>query len=252
MALKKAEAGSLHIDALKQGRVTLRMIGTTPLYFNAMSVKAKRTLLIGGGKKTAAERKELKHDPEREFRDSVYRQSSGETLLCFPAPGVKGAMATAALETPGVTKTSVQRLIFLPQQRINVWGKPYLKMDVVRSADMAKTPDIRTRAYLPRWCAEVDIAFVAPTLSVHSVVSLLSNAGVIVGIGDFRQEKGRGSFGTFAVAGDDLGDWADDWAAITAEGRLVQEAALDAPDVADDETAELMAIMSDERMRRAA
>jgi hypothetical protein len=160
-------------------------------------------------------------------------------------------MATAALETPGVTKTSVQRLIFLPQQRINVWGKPYLKMDVVRSADMAKTPDIRTRAYLPRWCAEVDIAFVAPTLSVHSVVSLLSNAGVIVGIGDFRQEKGRGSFGTFAVAGDDLGDWADDWAAITAEGRLVQEAALDAPDVADDETAELMAIMSDERMRRA-
>jgi hypothetical protein len=252
MALKKAEAGSLHIDALKQGRVTLRMIGTTPLYFNAMSVKAKRTLLIGGGKKTAAERKELKHDPEQEFRDSVYRQSSGETLLCFPAPGVKGAMATAALETPGVTKTSVQRLIFLPQQRINVWGKPYLKMDVVRSADMAKTPDIRTRAYLPRWCAEVDIAFVAPTLSVHSVVSLLANAGVIVGIGDFRQEKGRGSFGTFAVSGDDLGDWADDWAAITAEGRLVQEAALDAPDVADDETAELMAIMSDERMRRAA
>lgn len=252
MALKKAEAGSLHIDALKQGRVTLRMIGTTPLYFNAMSVKAKRTLLIGGGKKTAAERKELKHDPEQEFRDSVYRQSSGETLLCFPAPGVKGAMATAALETPGVTKTSVQRLIFLPQQRINVWGKPYLKMDVVRSADMAKTPDIRTRAYLPRWCAEVDIAFVTPTLSVHSVVSLLANAGVIVGIGDFRQEKGRGSFGTFAVSGDDLGDWADDWAAITAEGRLVQEAALDAPDVADDETAELMAIMSDERIRRAA
>ena len=97
MALKKAEAGSLHIDALKQGRVTLRMIGTTPLYFNAMSVKAKRTLLIGGGKKTSAERKELKHDPEQEFRDSVYRQSSGETLLCFPAPGVKGAMATAAL-----------------------------------------------------------------------------------------------------------------------------------------------------------
>jgi hypothetical protein len=83
-------------------------------------------------------------------------------------------------------------------------------------------------------------------------VSLLANAGVIVGIGDFRQEKGRGSFGTFAVSGDDLGDWADDWAAITAEGRLVQEAALDAPDVADDETAELMAIMSDERMRRAA
>ena len=252
MAVKKAEAGTLQIDALKQGRVTLRMIGTTPLYFNAMSVKAKRTLLIGGGKKTAAEKRELKHDPEQEFRDSVYRQRDGETLLCFPAPGVKGAMSTAALETPGVTKSSVQRLIFLPQQKISVWGKPYLKMDVVRSADMNKTPDVRTRAYLPRWCAEVDIAFVTPTLSVHSVVSLLSNAGVIVGIGDFRQEKGRGSFGTFAVAGDDLGEWANDWAEITAEARDVQQAAFDMPEVADDDTADLMDMLMDERQRRAA
>lgn len=252
MAVKKAEAGTLQIDALKQGRVTLRMIGTTPLYFNAMSAKAKRTLLIGGGKKTAAEKKELKHDPEQEFRDSVYRQPSGPTLLGFPAPGVKGAMATAALETPGVTKTSVQRLIFLPQQRINIWGKPFLKMDVVRSADMNRTPDIRTRAFLPRWCAEVDIAFVTPTLSVHSVVSLLSNAGVIVGIGDFRQEKGRGSYGTFAVAGDDLGDWSDYWADVTAEGRAVQEAAMADPEFADEETADLIEMLQDERVKRAA
>lgn len=252
MAVKKAEAGTLYIDALKQGRVTLRMIGTTPLYFNAMSAKAKRTLLIGGGKKTAAEKKELKHDPEQEFRDSVYRLPSGPTLLGFPAPGVKGAMATAALETPGVTKTSVQRLIFLPEQKIKVWGKPFLKCDVVRSADINKTPDIRTRAFLPRWCAEVDIAFVTPTLSVHSVVSLLSNAGVIVGIGDFRQEKGRGSYGTFSVAGENIGDWQDIWDEVTAEGREVQSAAMDDPEYADPETSELMAMLDDERLRRAA
>lgn len=242
---------SLQIDALKQGRVTLRMIGTTPLYFNAMSAKAKRTLLIGGGKKTTAEKKELKHDPEAEYRDSVYRLPSGSTLLGFPAPGVKGAMATAALETPGVTKTSVQRLIFLPEQKIKVWGKPFLRCDVVRSADMNKTPDIRTRAFLPRWCAEVDIAFVTPTLSVHSVVSLLSNAGVIVGIGDFRQEKGRGSYGCFSVHGDDLGDWQETWDSITAEGRDMQQAAMDKPEAADDDTAELLAMLDDERARRA-
>lgn len=249
MAVKKAEAG-LTIDPLKQGRVTLKMIGTTGFYFNAMSAKAKRTLLIGGGKKTAAQRKELKHDPEQEFRDSVYRLPKGETLLGFPAPGVKGAMATAALETAGVTKTSVQRLIFLPEQRIKIWGKPFLKMDVVRSADMNKTPDIRTRAFLPRWCAEVDIAFVTPTLSLHSVVSLLSNAGVIVGIGDFRQEKGRGSYGTFAVAGDDLGEWADTWADITQEGRDIQEAAMDDAEPYDEETADLMAFLEEERKLR--
>lgn len=251
MAIKKAEAGTLQIDALKQGRVTLRMIGMTPLYFNAMSAKAKRSLLIGGGKKTTAERKEIKHNPEEEYRDSVYRMPAGPTLLGFPAPGVKGAMATAALETPGVTKSSVQRLIFLPEQKIKIWGKPFLKMDVVRSADMNKTPDIRTRAFLPRWCAEVEIAFVQPTLSTHAIVSLLQNAGVIVGIGDFRQEKGRGSYGTFAVAGDDLGDWQQYWDEVTQEGRDVQQHALENPEYADDDTVELMDLLDEERERRA-
>lgn len=252
MAIKKAEAGTLQIDALKQGRVTLRMIGMTPFYFNAMSAKAKRSLLIGGGKKTTAERKEIKHNPEEEYRDSVYRMPAGPTLLGFPAPGVKGAMATAALETPGVTKSSVQRLIFLPEQKIKMWGKPFLKMDVVRSADMNKTPDIRTRAFLPRWCAEVEIAFVQPTLSTHAIVSLLQNAGVIVGIGDFRQEKGRGSYGTFAVAGDDLGDWQQYWDEVTQEGRDVQQHALENPEYADDDTVELMDLLDEERERRAA
>ena len=174
MSVKKAETEGLRIEPLKQGRVKLRLIGTTPLYFNSMSAKTKRTLLVGGSKRTAAEKREVKHDPESEYRDSVYTTQDGPTLLCFPAPGVKGAMATAALETAGVTKSSVNRLIFLPERHIKIWGRPYLKMDVVRSADMNKTPDVRTRAYLPRWCAEVDIAFITPTLSMFSVISLLA------------------------------------------------------------------------------
>jgi hypothetical protein len=252
MALKKAETGTLQIDALKQGRIRLRLIGTTPMYMNSMSIKAKRDLLLGGGKKTAAQKKELKHDPESEFRASAHTKREGDTFLCFPAPGVKSAMATAALETAGVTKSSVQRLIFLPEQKIQVWGKPYLKMDVVRSADMNRTPDIRTRCYLPRWVAEVDIAYTMPTLSAHAIISLLANAGAIVGLGDFRQEKGRGSYGTFAVAGDELGDWADYWSEITQEGRAVQQAAMDDPECADDDTLELMDILNEERQRRAA
>jgi hypothetical protein len=83
MVTKKAEAGTLHIDALKQGRVTLTLVGTTGFYYNAMSAKVMRTLLVGGGKKTAAERKNIKHDAEEEYRDSVYRMASGDTFLGF-------------------------------------------------------------------------------------------------------------------------------------------------------------------------
>lgn len=240
----------LQISPLKRGRLTLRLIGETPLYFNAMSAKARRDLLLGGARKTAAQKKDIKHDPIAEFQSSVYREESGPTLLGFPAPAVKAAMATAALETEGVTKTSVQRLIFLPHYRLQIFGRPLLKMDVVRSADIGKTPDVRTRAFLPRWATQVEIAYVTPTLSAHSIASLLVNAGIVCGIGDFRQEKGRGSFGTFRVLGPD--DQDDEWDALMEEGREVQEAAMEAAEPVDAETRELLAQFRQEQLRRAA
>ena len=78
MAVKKAESEGLHIDPLKQGRVTLTLVGMTPLYFNAMSVKAKRTLLLGGGKKKDAApvtpEKEGYDEQERERLDKLFNE----------------------------------------------------------------------------------------------------------------------------------------------------------------------------------
>ncbi len=254
MPTPKKAVAPLEIDRLKQGRVTLRLIGRMPLYYNSMSVKTKRGLLIGNTKKSAAEKKELKHIPEEEFRDSLYKMLTGPTALGFPAPGVKQAMATAALETAGVSKTNVQRLVFMPQEYVPVWGIPLLKMDTVRSADINKTPDVRTRGFLRQWCAEVDIAFTLPTFSPHAIISMMSNAGLICGLGDFRQEKGKGSFGTFDVttadAGGQLNDMFDDLVANA--GREAQEAAIANPQVADEETRELFEFLVEERQRRAA
>jgi len=88
---------------------------------------------------------------------------------------------------------------------------------------------------------------------MHSIVSLLTNAGTIVGIGDFRQEKGRGSFGTFAVTGtEDMGEWQEDWDALMREGRDVQQAFLDNPVAADPDTEEMLEFYREEVIRRAA
>ena len=253
MATVKTTEPTLQIEALKQGRTTYKIVGMTPMYYNSMSVKAKRSLLIGGGKKTASEKKEIKHNPEEEFRDSVYRSKEGPTLLCFPASGIKKAMGTAALVTEGVHKTTVNRLIFLPQEYISIWGVPKLRMDVVRSADINKTPDIRTRAFLPRWCGEISMAYVTPALSHYNVASLLMNAGVVAGIGDFRQEKGAGSFGCFRILDETDAEDMKLWAEMTAnEGREAQEEALLHPMPADDDTKELWDMLRQERIRRAA
>lgn len=253
MATKKQEPTM--VTALQHANITLRLIGTTPFYYNSMSVKAKRDLLIGSAPKTTAEKREIKHNPEEEFRDSVYKKSHGKTHLYFPPAAIKQAMATAAIETKGVAKTNVQRLIFLPELETEIYGRPYLKIDTVRMANINKTPDMRTRAYLPEWCAEINISFVQPTLSAVDVYTLLQNAGSIVGLGDFRQEKGRGAYGCFTVTGEGMPNWKDhkeDWERITQDGMIAQQHALANPEYADEMTEELMGYLNEERARRMA
>lgn len=117
---------SVTIPALVRHTVKVRIIGATPLFMNRMAAKARQTLFLGGAKKTAAERAELKHDPYAEFRDAahVIHGEKGPTLVGFPVIGLKAAMAEAALETAGVKKSSVQRLIFLPGEMTAIYGTP--------------------------------------------------------------------------------------------------------------------------------
>lgn len=251
MAKTKDETAEIHVAPLKRGSVKLRIVGTTALFQNRMANKVKQGLLVGTKKKTKAERQEIKHSPLDEFRNSAEMMKEGPTALGLRVVAVKSAMCTAALETAGITKTSAQRLLFMPGDFSPLYGIPQLRMDVVRSADINRTPDIRTRAYLPKWGAEIEIQYIVPQLSITSVVSLLCNAGVLVGVGDFRQEKGKGAFGSFRVLGEgeDDEDWND---LVKNQGRMQQLKAIASPEFADRDTEDLMEFFAAETKRRAA
>lgn len=248
---KKQEQAEISVTPLKRATVTLRIVGVTPLFQNRMSAKAKQQLLVGGARMGKADRAKMKHDPIAEYRESAEILPAGPTALGLRVTAVKAAMATAALETEGLTKTAAQRLLFMPGDFVPLYGVPQLRMDVTRSADINKTPDIRSRAFLPKWGAEIDIAFITPQLSVAAVVSLLCNAGVLVGVGDFRQEKGKGAFGSFRVLGDgeDDPEWDD---LVKNHGRSAQLKALERPDYANKDTHDLMEFFHSEVKRRAA
>jgi hypothetical protein len=95
------------------------------------------------------------------------------------------------------------------------------------------------------------VAFVSPPLNATSIVTLLANGGLICGIGDYRQEKGKGSFGSYEVVSD-----AEQEAAykkiVKYQGRSVQEAAMAAPEAADEDTQELWNLLIEERNKREA
>lgn len=251
MAASKSETAEIHVVPLRRATAKLRIIGTTALFQNRMANKVKQGLLVGTKKKTKSERAEIKHNPVQEYRDSMEIVRGGPTALGMRVTAVKAAMCTAALETAGLTKTSAQRLLFMPGDFVPLYGIPQLRMDVVRSADINRTPDVRSRAYLPKWGAEIEIQFIVPQLSVSSVVSLLCNAGVLVGVGDFRQEKGKGAFGSFRVIGEDQPD--DEWDELVRNhGRMAQLAAIEHPEFADQDTVDLMEYFTSEVSRRAA
>jgi hypothetical protein len=237
----------LLIERMSVGNINVWIKGKSPLIMHCMPEKSRHELLMPKGKKTAADKAQnMKHDPLQEYRASVYRKiGTGNTRLAFPAAAIKSALCNAALETPGTKKTQIGRLVWVNGDMLEVYGKPKMLMSVVRSADMNHTPDIRTRAILPEWCCLASITFATPTLSATSLGNLLTTAGMIIGLGDFRQAKGKGNYGQFEPSTE------EDCKQIVENGGMkIQDDALETPEFYDADTETLFTWFCDERTRR--
>jgi hypothetical protein len=233
--------GPTEIDILRvtHGRFDACILGTTPLILNRMSDKAMRELLQPSGRKNAAQRASTaKHDPITEFRAAAYqdRNPQSPALLQHLASAFKGAIASAALDLPGANKSQISRLTWVVGERIHVFGEPRVFCAITRSADMNKTPDVRTRVIVPEWACKITVAFVTPLLKDVGVANLLASAGVTQGVGDWRTGKGKGTYGSFALVNDDDVEWTRRMKI----GRKVQEAAMATPVPYDEDTEELL------------
>lgn len=230
------------IDILRvtHGRFDACILGTTPLILNRMSDKAMRELLQPSGRKNAAQKASTaKHDPISEFRASAYhdRDPNSPALLQHLSSAFKGAIASAALDLPGANKSQIARLTWVLGERIHIHGAPRIFCAITRSADMAKTPDVRTRVIVPEWACRITVAYVSPILKDVGVANLLASAGVTQGVGDWRTGKGKGTYGSFELVNDDNAEWLRRMAI----GRSDQEAAMASPVPYDEDTEELLA-----------
>ncbi len=240
---------ALNILEHSQGVITLGIVGTTPLICHAFAFKGKGALLLPPRRMTEADKvAKQKHNPIEEFRNSVDRNHGNDcaTRICFPSTGFKNLLGTAALDLPGMRKTEIGRLCWVQGEKIDIWGIPELRMDVVRMAGIDRSPDIRTRACLREWCAVVTVTFVQPKLSGRAIGLLAAAGGMTCGIGDWRQQKGSGSYGQFEVV-----DGEDERLKrlMATAGREAQDAALADPVCYNLETEELYSWYSAEITR---
>ena len=215
---------------------------------NRLSEKARHELLLPAGKRNAVERATLlKHKPYEEFRDSPYRLPEPGPVIGILSASFKKAMMTAALDLPNTKKAQIARLVWAQGLYTPIYGVPQIILAPVRSADMNRTPDIRSRAILPRWACRLQIEFVQPLMKINAVMRLLAAAGLFIGVGDWRKEKGSGTFGSFRLVEENDPEFLD---IVATGGREAQLDALQTPEAYDEETASLLAWFDEEIARR--
>lgn len=250
MAAKAKGETSIDILTIDHGQLDFCIRGTMPLILNRMSEKVLHELLMPKGKKTAADKaSSLKHDPMAEFQASPYTDTdeNGPTLLQHLSSAFKGALKSAALDLPGANKSQIGRLTWVNGERVSIYGIPQMLMSVTRSADMNRTPDVRTRAIVPKWACRISVSFVQPLLREQAVANLLASAGITQGVGDWRPGKGSGTYGQFALVSQDDAEFQY---IIKHGGRAAQESAMQSPEFYDRETEELFEWFQVESRRR--
>lgn len=243
MAKQEKQETEVHIVHVERGRITFNVVGTAPLLHNTLSNKAKHELLLPSGPKNRAEKATtLKHKPLEEFNASIYRAKDGPTLVQHKSSAFRGAMRSAALDLPGVTKSEIGRLMWVEGDHIDIYGVPMIDLRIVRQAGMNRTPDVRSRCIMAEWAAAVTISFTKPQLKEQSVANLLAAAGLYIGIGDYRNEKGAGNYGLWRICEENDKDYRR---IVANGGRKVQEAAMLDPEAFNEETEELLTWFND-------
>lgn len=252
MPLKRNDT-DMHVEIMEieTRTITFNILGKTPLILNRQSEKAKRQLMMPSLPQNKAQRTQtLKHNPYEEFRASPYisrRDPESPTWLHLPGGMFKKCIAQAALDIPGASKAQIGRLVSLGSTVIHLWGIPYMKADMVRQAGISKTPDVRFRACLPAWATTVTYTYIPSIISPVSLANLVSAAGVICAIGDYRVEKGAGDFGQFCIVPEGDPEWRE---IVENCGREVQKTAWEHPQFYDDDTRDLVEWFDAELERR--
>lgn len=181
------------IPQIEIERMSIRVIGDSPLIVHKWSEKAKKEML-GKQMKVAKRGREAK-DPQRDFEESIYQHPDGG--YGFPSLAFKLAAVGACRFSDGTKMTVARGAFHVEDEFVKLEGdEPIPREDMVRVG--MGTADIRYRAEFTKWAANIPISYNRHALSREQIVNLFNLAGFGVGVGEWRPEK-NGSFGRFHV-----------------------------------------------------
>ena len=207
----------LEIKPLEIKKVTLRIVGDTPLIMHAWSEKAKRMILEAQMGVSKGKKKEYKN-PIEDFINSMYwlsdkpEESTEEAFEAaiangarfgFPVTAFKQAAISAAYRMQWAKdKMSLRGAFFIDADEngmIEIFSDaPIMREDMVKVG--MGTADIRYRGEFRNWSANLTISYNANgAYSLERIVNIINAGGYVCGVGEWRPER-DGQNGMFHVA----------------------------------------------------
>lgn len=218
MATKKANTEVIEIRPIEIKKVTIRIVGDTPLIMHAWSEKAKRMMLEAQMGVAKGKKKEAKN-PVDDFIRSMYwltpmpedgTMESFEEAIAngarfgFPVTAFKQAAISAAYRMGWAKdKMSMRGAFFIDSDEngmIEIHSDtPEMREDMVKVG--MGTADIRYRGEFKNWYADLTISYNANgQYSLENIVNIINAGGYVCGVGEWRPER-DGQNGLFHVAG---------------------------------------------------
>lgn len=215
MATKKATE-VIEIRPIEIKKVTVRVVGDTPLIMHAWSEKAKRMMLEAQMGIAKGKKKEVKN-PADDFIRSMYwltpmpedgTMESFEEAIAngarfgFPVTAFKQAAISAAYRMGWAKDKMSMRGAFYIDSDENGMIEIHSDTPEIRE-DMVKigmgTADIRYRGEFKNWYADLTISYNANgQYSLENIVNIINAGGYVCGVGEWRPER-DGQYGMFHV-----------------------------------------------------
>ena len=216
MATKKAATEVIEIRPIEIKKVTIRIVGDTPLIMHAWSEKAKRMMLEAQMGVAKGKKKEAKNPvddfirsmywltpmPENGTMESFEEAIANGARFGFPVTAFKQAAISAAYRMGWAKdKMSMRGAFFIDSDEngmIEIHSDtPEMREDMVKVG--MGTADIRYRGEFKNWYADLTISYNANgQYSLENIVNIINAGGYVCGVGEWRPER-DGQNGMFHV-----------------------------------------------------
>lgn len=196
MAGKKIDIPKVEREILE-----LYLVGDSDLIVHRFAEKQKKQ--IADKQQKGVKGRKEDRDPEAEFQAARHLRPDGTDG--FPASGLRLGAVEAVTWCSGITKKLVNGSLFVTDadggNLMRIYSEePVCVTDTVRIGSFSnKVADLRYRPYYKDWFMKVRVMFDPSALSKEQVVNLINRAGMSIGLGDWRPQKG-GVNGMFHVA----------------------------------------------------